>query len=185
MACAKSVRLIEEELRGVMMRWLLVIGAACACILMLALGCGKGSHRRTVESNLVAEPEQAYAPRDLAGILAEIDAYQPPEGVDQDLFERMRAQLRETVVRQWSSKHALDLDAPTWCLDYNKVQGLERTSGRDEPVKLKWSYRNIGDYDQDGAVSIADITPLAIHYGQQVNEDEELYKIRELIDGDY
>jgi len=32
-------------------------------------------------------------------------------------------------------------------------------------VDLTWSERNIGDYDNSGQVEIADITPIAIHYG--------------------
>lgn len=36
---------------------------------------------------------------------------------------------------------------------------------------LRWGYENDGDYNQDGVVTISDITPLAIHFAETVDED--------------
>ena len=112
-------------------------------------------------------------------MLAEIDAYEPPPEVDRAIFERMRANMREAIVSRWQSKTASYLDD----LDgYNKVNDLKRSSWQCNPVKLKWSYRNGGDYDENGVVSISDISPLAAHYGEDVGD--EVNTIRELINED-
>jgi len=111
---------------------------------------------------------QSHALRSLDNILADIDAYQPPEGVDRQIFERMRKQLREGIERNYLIRGTTSLDAPDWIKNYNKIQSndLELSSSRDEPVRLKWPYRNIGDYGQNGSVTVADITPVAVHYGE-------------------
>jgi len=36
-----------------------------------------------------------------------------------------------------------------------------------------WSYRNVGDYNQDGIVNIMDITPLAAHFNESADEGNE------------
>ena len=41
-----------------------------------------------------------------------------------------------------------------------------------DPGDLTWRYVNDGDYNQDGIVTVGDITPLAIHYGHIVGTDD-------------
>ncbi|OPX22917.1 MAG: hypothetical protein B1H03_03115, partial [Planctomycetales bacterium 4484_113] len=50
---------------------------------------------------------------------------------------------------------------------------------------LTWSYRNCGDYNQDGIVDIKDITPLAVHFGEFIDPDSGLWEhpVCEVIDG--
>jgi len=45
---------------------------------------------------------------------------------------------------------------------------------------LRWSYRNLGDYNQNGTVGVEDITPLAQHFGASVGAEDPLV---EVIDG--
>ena len=47
-------------------------------------------------------------------------------------------------------------------------------------VDFEWKERNCGDYDRDGVVGIADITPIAIHYGKQNGDDPDVV---DLVDG--
>jgi hypothetical protein len=50
--------------------------------------------------------------------------------------------------------------------DLNKIQDLEVSSAPSELVRLKWGYHNLGDYSQNGTVSVDDVTPIAMHYGE-------------------
>ena len=113
-------------------------------------------------------------------MLAEIDAYVPPPEVDRALFERMRAKVRKAVINRRGSKTSSDLDLDD-LVECNKVNDLKRSSWQCNPVKLKWSYRNAGDYDQGGIVGIEDITPVAIHYGES-KEAGTWQSIDEVID---
>ena len=46
-------------------------------------------------------------------------------------------------------------------------QGSQCTLAIDQPGgRLNWEYRCTGDYDQNGLVSISDLTPLGIHFGK-------------------
>ncbi len=47
-------------------------------------------------------------------------------------------------------------------------------------VDFTWKERNSGDYDRDGEVGIADITPIAMHYGKVTNDDPDIV---DLVDG--
>ncbi len=47
---------------------------------------------------------------------------------------------------------------------------------------LTWSYRNSGDYDQNGTVGISDITPIAMHYGETYDPTDENC-IQAVVDG--
>ncbi len=53
-----------------------------------------------------------------------------------------------------------------------------------ESDNLAWSYRNTGDYNQDGEVSIPDITPIAQYYQEIVEISNPNYNQVEVIDGD-
>ncbi len=50
----------------------------------------------------------------------------------------------------------------------------------DLNVDFEWKERNCGDYDRDGVVGIADITPIAMHYGKVTDEDPDVV---DLVDG--
>ena len=68
--------------------------------------------------------------------------------------------------------------------DDNWVNDLTLTDHYDGTYTLSWHYRNLGDYDQNGTVGISDITPLAIHYNEEVPEDdEERNSIQAVVDG--
>jgi len=53
----------------------------------------------------------------------------------------------------------------------------------DEGWHVSWEARLPGDYDRDGKVSIADITPIAMHYGEEVVDDPYLRVIDGIHDG--
>ena len=158
---------------------IIVLVGVLAALALLCGACGKRSQQ--TGTGISATPSgKASSARSLEEVLAEIDAYVPPPEVDRALFERMRAKVRKAVINRRGSKTSSDLDLDD-LVECNKVNDLKRSSWQCNPVKLKWSYRNAGDYDQGGIVAIDDITPLAIHYGESVPDDDT---IRELIDED-
>jgi len=69
--------------------------------------------------------------------------------------------------------------------DDNRVNDLTLDDHYDATYTLSWRYRNLGDYDQNGTVGISDITPLAIHYNEEVPEDdtEQRNSIQAVVDG--
>jgi len=48
---------------------------------------------------------------------------------------------------------------------------------------LNWTYRNAGDYNQDGKVDVADISPLAEHFFDKKDGDNWPHRIDAVIDG--
>jgi len=128
----------------------------------------------------------------LEELLAELDALEKPPEVDGALWTGLKAEMREWLLETFGGGKGVsrypgdDVDPPVYLgtNDYVKARNLVwKAAGAYG--KLEWRYVNDGDYNQDSQVSIADITPLAIYYGQQVDdEDEDLNTIRELIDED-
>ncbi len=64
----------------------------------------------------------------------------------------------------------------------NRVKDIALAKDDDDRYQITWHYRNAGDYDQDGKVAISDVTPLAVHFGEKVGEDDN--SICAVIDGD-
>jgi len=105
-----------------------------------------------------AVPAAAHSSQAALGtVLTELERLQPPEGVDACVFAQLKAALGQAL-REHSTRLA---SAPPKGAN-NKVSDLVVLAGGG--LRLMWSYRNIGDYNQDGVVSISDVTPLAIHY---------------------
>jgi uncharacterized protein YkwD len=96
--------------------------------------------------------------------LAELHALQPPAGVDAALWTQLRSALAACLTTDNQQPTTRFASAPpqgtaSRALDLALVDigGGNRT--------LTWSYRNGGDYDQNGTVGIADITPIAQRFG--------------------
>ncbi|OYT41870.1 hypothetical protein B6U80_00445 [Candidatus Pacearchaeota archaeon ex4484_26] len=49
----------------------------------------------------------------------------------------------------------------------NAVDDLELRQNIYGQYYLTWSYKNVGDYNQDGIVDVKDVTPLAIYFGKE------------------
>ena len=155
-------------LLGILLLTLLVLGA-----------CSRGGHKSPVSAQQpTTHPSALHRPATLEEAIAQIDAYEPPAGIDRELFETLRAEVRRQVIESWTVKNvsatADDAD-PVADLDWD----------RDSPtgsVELSWSYHNVGDYYQDSLVEISDLTPVAAHYGEYLGDQENT--ILELIDED-
>src|SRR4030042_1779030 len=136
------------------------IGGLVILVLLLGACGGKKEHRTTLPA---IEPTQhspiTQTETSLEEALAQLDAYQAPEGVDPALFEMLKTKLRDALVARGVGKF---VSAPPGegsrviDLDLVDLEGI---------YTLAWHYRNEGDYDQDGIVGITDVTPIAIHFG--------------------
>src|SRR4030042_3590585 len=103
---------------------------------------------------------------------SELDALATPDGVDPVLFEQLKMALEQALLARGNNRA---VSAPPTG-NNNRVDPLnyhiEEIAGTDHYV-LTWRYRSLGDYDLDGEVSITDVTPLAIHFGELVSEHPE------------
>ncbi len=130
----------------------------------------------------------------LADILTELDALPPPADVDADVFEQLKSALAEELsINKYAglTSPAPDVDwsvratpvkkfvskPPTG--DANRIIDLELIDNLDGTFRLTWSYRNVGDFNQDGVVSIADISKLAEHF--QSSAGDPTYRV--FVDG--
>lgn len=125
-----------------------------AVFLSLALGsCGS-------DSKSTAGPGERKAHSiGVSDTLSELDSIKPLAGVDENVWNalvaKFESELSATGRDRFSSR------VPTG--DDNRVNDLELfdSGGND---RLRWTYKNVGDYDQSGEVGIPDITPIALHY---------------------
>jgi PKD repeat protein len=113
----------------------------------------------------------------LDSALAELDALPTPDGVDATTFEQLKSSLADALRSTGAVKFTST--PPTGTV--NRIADFTLLDGSGGDFDLAWHYRNIGDYNQDGTVGVADITPLAIYFGQQVNDPNSLQGVA---DGD-
>lgn len=136
-------------------RIILVLTTALIAALFL-IACGQTSQRR-VPSSAVQPPSI-----NLADALAELDALQAPEGVKPAVFAQLKDSLRTAlIVRAVDKIVSAPPSGPG-----NVVQDLSILDAGGGTAILEWRYRNLGDYNQDGRVSVADVTSLAMHFGE-------------------
>ena len=145
-------------------------------VLLMLSGCGSGNKKLPVspalESSLAEQHEST--PASIEQAIAELEALSTPEGVDAQLFRELKDELARQLTNRSDSK--LACTPPTG--EINKVTDLAALDNGDGTFNVIWRYRNSGDYDQSGTVGISDITPIAMHYGEEATSSNEW------IDGD-
>ena len=176
-----------------MVRILRIVAVLSSALLLAACG----GHSR----NAAPVQAQAPAPDALQSALAELDALETPEGVDAALFEELKGALASQLESR-PSISAGKLSSRDSSNTHSRLENRDSGYGRktvaaaptgsanmvndltiwseDEQLSLMWHYYNVGDYDQNGAVGISDITPLAIHYDEEWGD---VNSIQAVIDG--
>lgn len=101
--------------------------------------------------------------------LQELNALELPRDVDPEVFQQLKDELARLLEAKGASK--ITSTPPTG--DANRVDDLAIIDDGDGTYTLSWHYRNLGDYDQNGTVAIADITPLAMYYSEERTAGEE------------
>jgi|GEM_PF-2140674 len=131
--------------------------AALALVVMLC-ACGK---RRNSPPALTVPP----VPQTLGEIAREIDALPVPDGVNPELFLKLKAALKEELAKREAA--GVSFARLPVVGDENIVDDLDFQEDGLGGWELTWHYKNVGDYEQDGAVFVEDITPIAMYYGQE------------------
>jgi hypothetical protein len=124
-------------------------------LLLAGASCGG---RRTLTSQ-DATPRPFIAEDAVAQALA----LQPPKGVDPAVFNKLRDELVRQLRQDDDGKLASAAPLNAGC----QVRDLAYDAGTGE---LTWSYANNGDYNLDGSVGVADITPLALYFGANTQD---------------
>ena len=157
---------------------------------------GFSQDAKTSPEGLPAEAGLDYRENvSLDDALAQLDALETPDGVDPALFAELKDALAEALVDRSPGRRgslAPQREEPGWLArptrlgkfvsspptgNKNRIEDLA-CSLDDGEYALTWLYRNCGDYDQNGTVGIEDITPMAIHFGEDAAPENEW------IDGD-
>ena len=144
---------------------------------LLLLSCGSMGPNR---QSSIAGTQYARS-QSVEAAIAEIEAYEIPSEADAVLFERLRRALISELQVRDSTKIAMvppsgQANAPVMSVADDGEGGWN----------LAWGYFNHGDYDQNGTVGISDITPIAMHFGEDVPEIDgvpDQYSIQAVIDG--
>ncbi len=116
----------------------------------------------------------AGQPVDIAAALAELDAMQPPEGVDARVFQHLKDALADALREQAGKVVSAP---PRGVKNLINDFAIYSESGQ---LRLNWRYRNVGDYDQNGIVGVSDITPIAMHWQEDA---ADVNSIQGVIDG--
>lgn len=140
---------------------------AITLLLPSCTGSGNSGDTRLDIGNTAAEPTLLDMPAGL-GELA------PPEGVEPALWDELRLALAASME---TSPPRRGSSAPV--SDFAKSPFIWDAGNGDAFV---WHYLP-GDYDQNGVVSISDLTPLAVHFGKQVPAGNP-NSIEAVVDGD-
>jgi hypothetical protein len=128
-------------------RWAGLLAAVCLAILLLSCG-GHGAGDSALSQNSTQ--------------LAELKSMPAPGGVGQEVWNSLKDELTRVLTEQQSFKRvsAAPLDGRS------KVPDLAVSEGGGGSAVFTFSYRNTGDYDQNGIVGLTDLVPLGIHFGK-------------------
>jgi len=174
-------------------RWVgfLLEAGVLALLAGLVFSCGgRGARKRTpLLDSATITPIEAKQKRKTASveeIIEEVDALLPPEGVSSEVFERLKEEFKRFVsqgrnisgqINELQGEARLEsiessqagnigdakvVSAPPKGQE-NKVLDLRVFQRGKGNLVLTWSYRNQGDYNQDGIADVADIAVLAEH----------------------
>ncbi|MCC7478395.1 S8 family serine peptidase [bacterium] len=99
---------------------------------------------------------------ELAEILSEVRGSPVPAGVDPGVYEELRRELQRVLEDRQLAR--VSSQAPQGSA--NIVRDLQLLDDGSGGQLLQWSYVNVGDYDQNSRVAVADLTPIGIHFGK-------------------
>jgi PKD repeat protein len=133
------------------------LGLGILLLALLCAGCGRQ-----------AQPtDTSDTDTTLAAALAELEALPVPAGADPRLWTQLKRGLAASLERSGAVRFAAALPGG----DSATVSDLAAvdTGGA---LELRWTYRNKGDYNQDGLVSINDLTPLGANLGKNTADPD-------------
>jgi hypothetical protein len=146
-----------------------------ALIVLLASCGGGGSQPSNVslqssDGSGGIQAANESVPQSLDEALAELDALETPEGVDSALFQELKNELAALLAAKAEQEGSGRVVSQAPSGDGNKVADLTLVDMTEGEYLLMWREINVGDYDNNGTVGIADITPIAMHYGEEATD---------------
>jgi|GEM_PF-2553370 len=137
---------------------------AVLILLAVVVACGTKARQTSLPGELqpgITSIERT--PVNIEDALADLEELPAPEGVDPAVFEELRQSLAEALTERREEKRASGEPSD----EGRRVQDLTlHVEPGGDSATLEWHYRNDGDYNQNGIVDIADIVPLARHFGE-------------------
>jgi len=137
-------------------------------MLLLLAGCAGNSAGGTAVGDASPGVQQGTS-----DALAEIERAAAPAGVDAEVWEQLRAELVR-VVGARASLPVISQHSPAGTRALLKTTSAPPVNAESAPLlmyiaassTLGWGYFDSGDYDQNGEVNVADLTPLGLHFGE-------------------
>jgi len=137
-------------------------------LLLLVAGCAGNAASGPAAGNAIPAVHQSNG-----DALAEIQGAAAPAGVDAAVWEQLKAELAR-VVGARASLPVIPRHSPAGTRALLKTTSAPPVNAESAPQlsyitassTLGWGYFNSGDYDQNGEVNVADLTPLGLHFGE-------------------
>ena len=130
--------------------------ALMACALLLQ-ACGGNGNPSSLRNSGGARNVESKTVDD---VLSDLRALAAPEGVDAEAFNSLKSALEKALAQSGKARF---VSRPPM-EESSRVGDLQFVNDGDGTYSLSWGYRNTGDYDQNGEVSVPDITPIAVNY---------------------
>ena len=141
---------------------LLLLGLLC----LIQAGCSRSG----------GSAETALAPASPA-LATDLQQLIAPPDVNEQLWDELKTQLAIVLEQHDSLRRA---SSPPLPAELPNQLAFNAGSGR-----IEWGYYSPGDYDQNGLVTISDLTPLAVHLGKQAaGQGFPQNSIEAVVDGD-
>ncbi len=151
------VRLFEVNIRSYSKMF---ITAFILLFVILSISCGKSIS----VSDDSGDGKKSEEISEVGQALSGLEALPPTDGVEAEIFSL----LKDELARQLNSNYILEKNQRVVSIpprgDANQVDDLTITETDGTTITLSWSYKNRGDYNQDGTVDIQDISKLAQHF---------------------
>ena len=121
--------------------------SAALAVLSITAGCGS-------TGEVTDELAPAGGPQDLTA-----QGGESPAGLDGELWAELTAELERVIAEQAKHTSAAPLGAGSGVCDFGAYY-------IDFGMEFSWTYRQQGDYDLNGSVTIADLSRVGIHFGK-------------------
>ena len=112
--------------------------------------------------------ETAVPPAERTALPAElaVQLEHTPAGITPQLWRQLAAELERVLEEQGTARRtsAVPTGEGSKVLDF----GIYFESAPD--YNFRWTYRNQGDYDANGVVTISDLTPVGVHFGKRFGD---------------
>ena len=138
----------------VRLRLFVVVMAAVGLLMVAAVmipGCGG--------SGISTSPEREATPE----WQAELAGLEQPDGVDPAVWDELCTALGEALAE--SGQVSRTGSTPPLA-DASRIHDLTAVGDGSGGATFTWSYWNLGDYDQNGLVTVSDLTPIGIYFGR-------------------